>query len=154
MLKGNLTCDTIGKLLTHYVEDNLDKKSKNMVSLHLRNCPPCMEKYTVVKKLFNEAEKKRKIIKAREQMQEEISAYLDGEMTDEEITNFEQKLSAKPEYEEALINIMKVKKTLNNSFYKTKYNLQLDIAPKVIEKLKNSRGIIGKIKDLFRFFHQ
>ncbi len=66
MLKGNLTCTAVGKLLTHYVEDNLDKKCKEMVSIHLRNCPLCMEKYSVVKKLFNEAEKKRKLIKEKE----------------------------------------------------------------------------------------
>ena len=108
MLKGNLTCTIIGKLLTHYVEDNLDNKCKEMVTIHLRNCPPCMEKYTIVKKLFNEAEKKRKIIKERERMQEEISAYLDGEMSEAEISKFEQKLSKSPEYEEAMINTMKI----------------------------------------------
>ena len=126
MLKGNLTCNIISKLLTHYVEDNLDNKCKDMVSIHLRNCPLCMEKYTVVKKLFMEAEKKRKIIKERERMQEEISSYLDGEMDEKEINDFEQKLSKKPEYEEALIQTMNLKKTLNNSFYKTKYNLKTE----------------------------
>ena len=73
MLKGNLTCTIVGKLLTHYVEDNLDKKYKEMVSIHLRNCPMCMEKYSVVKRLFNEAEKKRRLIKEREVMYEKSS---------------------------------------------------------------------------------
>ncbi len=109
MLKGNLTCTIIGKLLTHYVEDNLDDKCKNMVSIHLRNCPPCMEKYTVVKRLFSEAEKKRKIIKEKERMQEEISSYLDGEMNEKEIADFEQKLTRKPEYDNNLVQTMKMK---------------------------------------------
>ena len=118
MLKGNLTCETINKLLTHYVEDNLDAKSKNMVSMHLRNCPPCMEKYTVVQKLFREAEKKRKLIKTREAMQEDISAYLDGEMQEREIITFEEKLSTKPEFEENLLNTMKLKRTLKANLKK------------------------------------
>ena len=154
MLKGNLTCTIIGKLLTHYVEDNLDNKCKEMVTIHLRNCPPCMEKYTIVKKLFNEAEKKRKIIKERERMQEEISAYLDGEMSEAEISKFEQKLSKSPEYEEAMINTMKMKKILNNSFYKTKYNLKTNAAEKAMEKLKKSRGILNGIKNIIRYFFQ
>lgn len=154
MLKGNLTCTIIGKLLTHYVEDNLDDKCKNMVSIHLRNCPLCMEKYTVVKKLFMEAEKKRKLIKEKEKMYEEISTYLDGEMTEKEIADFEQKLSKKPEYEETLIQTMNLKKTLNNSFYKTKHNLKTDAAAKTIEKLKNSRNIFFIIINLIVYLFQ
>ena len=123
MLKGNLTCAVIGKLLTHYVEDNLDDKCKNMVSIHLRNCPPCMEKYAVVKKLFMEAEKKRKLIK-------------------------------KPDYDDNLVKTMKMKKILNNSFYKTKYNLKTDITAKVMENLKKSRGILNAVKNIFRYFFQ
>lgn len=57
MLKGNLTCTIVGKLLTHYVEDNLDKKYKEMVSIHLRNCPMCMEKYSVVKGFLTKQKK-------------------------------------------------------------------------------------------------
>lgn len=154
MLKGNLTCTIIGKLLTHYVEDNLDNKCKNMVSIHLRNCPPCMEKYAVVKKLFMEAEKKRKLIKDREEMQEEISSYLDGEMNEKEINNFEQKLIKKPEYDDNLVKAMKMKKILNNSFYKTKYNLKTNIASKAVEKLKKTRGILNLIKNIIRYFFQ
>lgn len=154
MLKGNLTCAVIGKLLTHYVEDNLDDKCKNMVSIHLRNCPPCMEKYAVVKKLFMEAEKKRKLIKERERMQEEISSYLDGEMNDKEINDFEQKLIKKPDYDDNLVKTMKMKKILNNSFYKTKYNLKTDITAKVMENLKKSRGILNAVKNIFRYFFQ
>jgi len=154
MLKGNLTCTIINKLLTHYVEDNLDDKCKNMVSIHLRNCPLCMEKYTVVKKLFVEAERKRKIIKEKERMQEEISSYLDGEMTDIEIAEFETKLSEKPEYEDNMILTMKLKKALNNSFYKTKYNLKINLTENVMRRVKNSRGIFGGIINLITYFFQ
>ena len=153
MLKGNLTCETINKLLTHYVEDNLDAKSKNMVSMHLRNCPPCMEKYTVVQKLFREAEKKRKLIKTREAMQEDISAYLDGEMQEREIITFEEKLSTKPEFEENLLNTMKLKRTLNNSFYKMKYNLDTNLSKKAMEKYKNS-GFKNFLKKIINYFFQ
>ncbi len=150
MLKGNLTCDAISKLLTHYVEDNLDAKSKNMVSIHLRNCPPCMEKYTVVQKLFREAEKKRKLIKTREAMQEDISAYLDGEMQEREIVKFEEKLSTKPEFEENLLAMMKLKRTLNNSFYKMKYNLDISLSKKAMEKFKTS-GFKNWIKNIIDY---
>lgn len=151
MLKGNLTCENINKLLTHYVEDNLDKKCKEMVSVHLRNCPICMEKYSVVKKLFMEAEKKRKLIKERENMHEEISAYLDGEMEENELLKFEEKLSKNKDYEETLLNITKVRKILNNSFYKMQYNLQIDLSKKVMEKFKNS-GLKNWIAKFFGGF--
>jgi len=150
MLKGNLTCTIVGKLLTHFVEDNLDSKYKNMVSMHLRNCPLCMEKYTVVKKLFLEAEKKRKLIKERELMLEEISEYLDGEMDNKKICDFEQKLISKPEYEDSMLLCAKLKRTLNSSFYKTKYNLKTDIAHKTLERLQKSKGIAGFIKEFFK----
>ena len=65
-----------------------------------------------------------------------------------------QKLSKKPEYEEALIQTMNLKKTLNNSFYKTKYNLKTEITAKVMQKLKNSRGIIFGVINLICYFFQ
>ncbi len=154
MLKGNLTCNIVNKLLTFFVEDNMDKKCKDMISTHLRNCPLCMEKYTVVKKLYNEAERKRKLIKKQETMQEEISEYLDGEMSEKDIVHFEQKLSKEPQYEQTLIETMKLKRILNNSFYKVKYNLNMDITSGAIEKLKNKSKVITKIKNIFMHFFQ
>lgn len=153
MLKGNLTCTIVGKILTHYVEDNLDKKCREMVSIHLRNCPMCMEKYSVVKKLFNEAEKKRRLIREKETMYEEISLYIDGEMDKEKINDFESILSKRKDYEEALLNISKLKRTLNNSFYKTKYNIDINLSHRVMEKLKTG-GIKNAIKRFFNCFLQ
>ncbi len=154
MLKGNLTCAIVNQLLTFFVEDNMDKRYRDMVSTHLRNCPMCMERYTVVKKLYNEAERKRKLIKKQEMMQEEISEYLDGEMSEKDIVHFEQKLSTTPQYEEALIATMKLKRLLNNSFYKVKYNLSTDLTDGTIEKLKNSAGFFMKFKNLFSHLFQ
>lgn len=151
MLKGNLTCTIVGKLLTHYVEDNLDRKCKEMVSVHLRNCPLCMEKYSVVKRLFNEAEKKRKLIRERETMYEEISLYLDGEMEKSKIVDFEAKLSKRKDYEEGLLNISKLKRTLNNSFYKTKYNLEINASRYVMQRLQTS-GFKNRIKNAVKKF--
>ncbi len=153
MLKGNLTCTAVGKLLTHYVEDNLDKKCKEMVSIHLRNCPLCMEKYSVVKKLFNEAEKKRKLIKEKEIMYEEISLYIDGEMDKNRINDFESILSKRKDYEETLLNISKLKRTLNNSFYKTKYNIDINMTEKIMNRLKTG-GIKNALKRFFNCFLQ
>lgn len=150
MLKGNLTCAIVGKLLTHYVEDTLDNKCKNMVSIHLRNCPPCMEKYSVVKKLFQEAEKKRKIIKAREALYEKISEYLDGEMNENDIRLFEKELNKSSECEETLMKVLDLKKAMNNSFYKTKYNLKLNLAEEVMEKYKSNLGFKNKIINLMK----
>lgn len=154
MLKGNITCKIVGKLLTHYVEDTLEERCKNMISTHLRNCPPCMEKYSVVKKLFAEAEKKRKKIKAREAMYEKVSTYLDGEMADDEIRKFEQELNASPECEETMLKVLKLKKVLNNSFYKTKYNLHINSAHNAIKKYKETGTIKGKILNILKWFFQ
>lgn len=145
MLKGNLTCTIVNKLLTYFVEDTLDNKCKEMISIHLRNCPKCMEHYSVVKRLFNEAEKRRKLIRERERMYEEISAYLDGEMNPAKIQEFEKKLSTDPYWEESLIETLKLKRMLNNSFYKTKYNIKSELYKKVTEKLKKNSGILKKV---------
>ncbi len=157
MLKGNLTCTIVGKLLTHYVEDNLDKKCKDMMSIHLRNCPICMEKYTVVKKLFNEAEKKRKLIKEKEVMYEEISLYIDGEMDKNRLDDFESILAKRKDYEISLVNISKLKRMLNNSFYKTKYNIKTNAAENVMERLKTDsfiNTIARAVKTIFTYFLQ
>ena len=85
---------------------------------------------------------------------EEISEYLDGEMSEKDIVHFEQKLSTTPQYEEALIATMKLKRLLNNSFYKVKYNLSTDLTDGTIEKLKNSAGFFMKFKNLFSHLFQ
>ena len=73
-------------------------------------------------------------------------------MNEKEIADFEQKLTRKPEYDNNLVQTMKMKRILNNSFYKTKYNLKTDVSTKVMERLKKSRSILNGIINLFAYF--
>lgn len=154
MLKGNLTCAAVGKIITHYIEETLSDKNMKMVSIHLRNCPICMEKYTLIKKLYDEVEHRRAKIREKKLVLEEISAYLDGEMTKSQMLNFEAKLLLKPEYEDMMIEVVNLRKVLSNSFYKVKHNIKLDsnLAPSVIKRAKESATLTGKIKNLISIF--
>lgn len=58
MLKGNLTCEDISRLIIPYIDDKLSANKRNRVALHLRNCPFCMEKYRIIKSLFDSIKNK------------------------------------------------------------------------------------------------
>lgn len=148
MLKGNLTCENISRLILPYIDDKLTLEQRNKVALHLRNCPFCMEKYRIIKSLFDKI-KQRNIQRAKKfQQYKLLSAYCDNEVNENTRHNIEASLALSCELTQRAIKIDMLKKILNNTFESRFQNLELNLEKKVMERLKND-NIFYKIMNIF-----
>ena len=148
MLKGNLTCEDISRLILPYIDDKLSQDKRNRVALHLRNCPFCMEKYRVIKSLF-EAIKQKNIQRAKKfQQYKLLSAYCDNEVSQNTKDNIEASLALSCDLVRRVLKINTLKKILNDTFEKKFENIEFNLEKKVIERLK-SQSIASRIKKFF-----
>lgn len=148
MLKGNLTCEDISRLILPYIDDKLNEDKRNRVALHLRNCPFCMEKYRIIKSLFDTI-KQKNIQRAKKfQQYKLLSAYCDNEVSQNAKDNIEASLALSCDLVRRVLKINTLKKILNDTFEKKFENIELNLEKKVIERLK-SQSIASRIKKFF-----
>lgn len=148
MLKGNLTCEDISRLILPYIDDKLSQDKRNRVALHLRNCPFCMEKYRIIKSLFDTI-KQKNIQRAKKfQQYKLLSAYCDNEVSQNTKDNIEASLALSCDLVHRVLKINTLKKILNDTFEKKFENIELNLEKKVIERLK-SQSIASRIKKFF-----
>ena len=148
MLKGNLTCEDISRLILPYIDDKLNEDKRNRVALHLRNCPFCMEKYRIIKSLFDTI-KQKNIQRAKKfQQYKLLSAYCDNEVSQNTKDNIEASLALSCDLVHRVLKINTLKKMLNDTFEKKFENIELNLEKKVIERLK-SQSIASRIKKFF-----
>lgn len=148
MLKGNLTCEDISRLILPYIDDKLNEDKRNRVALHLRNCPFCMEKYRIIKSLFDTI-KQKNIQRAKKfQQYKLLSAYCDNEVSQNTKDNIEASLALSCDLVRRVLKINTLKKILNDTFEKKFENIELNLEKKVIERLK-SQSIVSRIKKFF-----
>lgn len=148
MLKGNLTCEDISRLILPYIDDKLNEDKRNRVALHLRNCPFCMEKYRIIKSLFDTI-KQKNIQRAKKfQQYKLLNAYCDNEVSQNTKDNIEASLALSCDLVHRVLKINTLKKILNDTFEKKFENIELNLEKKVIERLK-SQSIASRIKKFF-----
>lgn len=144
MLKGNLTCEDISRLILPYIDDKLSQDKRNRVALHLRNCPFCMEKYRVIKSLF-EAIKQKNIQRAKKfQQYRLLSAYCDNEVSQNTKDSIEASLALSCDLVHRVIKINTLKKIMAGVFEQKFSKLELNLEKKIMERLK-SESVVNKI---------
>ncbi len=151
MLKGNLTCENISRLILPYIDDKLSDDKRNRVALHLRNCPFCMEKYAIIKSLFDKI-KQRNIQRAKKfQQYRLLSAYCDNEVSQNTKENIEASLALSCELAQRTIKINSLKKLMHTTFESQFANLDLNLEKKVMQRYKE-QNILFKIKKIINYF--
>ncbi len=148
MLKGNLTCEDISRLIIPYIDDKLSANKRNRVALHLRNCPFCMEKYRIIKSLFDSIKNKHLERAKKFRQYRLLSAYCDNEVSQYTKDKIESSLALSCDLVQRTLKINSLRKALNQTFEAKFANLELGLEKKVIERLKND-NIIYKIKNFF-----
>lgn len=151
MLKGNLTCENISRLILPYIDDKLTENQRNRVAIHLRNCPFCMEKYRIIKSLFDKI-KQKNIQRAKKfQQYKLLSAYCDNEVSENTKDNIEASLALSCELTQKAIKINNLKKLMNYVFESQFANIELNMEKDIINRLKND-NIFTKIKTKIKKF--
>ncbi len=149
MLKGNLGCEEVSKLLLNYIEEKItDNKKRDRIALHLRNCPFCMEKYTIVNNLVNSI-KEKNIQRAKDFRRFRlISAYCDNELTRQSRTRLENAVMMNKKTTQRIQDVNKLSRILNENFEFEFENLELNLEKGIMEKLKK-QSIIDRVKNFF-----
>ncbi len=167
-MKNNLACNQVIALLSFYIDKKTNYQVTNFIQAHLCKCKSCRYKYEVLAKIFNDMNLAKaqidKIDRANvvltseydAQFKEKMSAYLDSELSDNEIVKFKKFAIVNPPVRGELEGMYKVKNALNNSFEKTKKDFKDDFTKDIIVKLDlkdaiNIQEPVLKIASIFIF---
>lgn len=168
-MKENLACTQVIALLSFYIDGKTNYQVTNFIQSHLCKCKSCRDKYEMLAKVFNDFQnaKSEKIdnlqpvqttyIKSlNENFKEKMSAYLDSELSDDEILKFKKLAIANPPIRVELEDMYKIKNALNDSFEKTKKDFKDDFSKDIIIKLDIKEAMqvqepILKIASIFIF---
>ncbi len=168
MKNEDLACSQVIALLSYYIDGKTNYQVTNFIQSHLCKCKSCREKYEIMSKVFedlNAAKEKidkiepQKIIPISsysESFKEKMSAYLDSELSDDEILKFKKYAIANPPVRGELEGMYKIKNALNNSFEKTKNDFKEDFTKDIIVRLDIQEAVnvqepILKIASIFIF---
>lgn len=149
MLKGNLTCTEISRLIFMYIDDKLSDKLRDAIALHLRNCPFCMEKYRIIKTLFSSIRQKREKIQKKFKKFRIISAFCDGEIPKACIEKIEHAIKHSNEIKNMVCKINSTTQLINYASDKRFMNTKLNLEKTVMTRLLNDNPI-AKIKNFIK----
>ena len=166
--KNSLACSQVIALLSFYIDGKTSYQITNFIQAHLCKCKSCREKYEMMAKVFNafhsakeqlndlEPPKSIPISSYSENFKEKMSAYLDSELSDDEILRFKKYAISNPPVRTELEGMYKVKNAINNSFEKTKNDFKEDFSKDIILQLDMKEAIqmqepILKVASIFIF---
>ncbi len=144
-----LNCNQVMTLMTFFIEGKLSSKLMASVEYHLSICADCRQKYMKLKKILdNFSEIKNKIDNDCAEIDEKfydnpqykvfkenLSAYIDNELSDEENIRIKKIAIANPLARKDLENIYAFKQLLQSSFSRTKNSMKNDFVKKTLNKL-------------------
>lgn len=147
----NLNCSQVIALLTFFTDQKLNPKLMESIEQHLQECPSCREKYLNLQKILtNYQEIKNKILieddypaqsfrdKQYKVFKENLSAYIDNELTDSENLRIKKIAIANSEARQELEDIISFRELLRDSFNKTKNNFKTDLSELILTDLCKS----------------
>ena len=142
-MKHQLSCEQVAALLTFYAENKLSKKLAQYVKEHLETCSECMEKFQCLKQILNQYVKIKneepKTIyntKQYEVFKNNLSAYIDNELSDMDSIKIKKFAIANPIARQDLENIYTFKKLLHSSFERTKNELKTDYSKSISHQIQ------------------
>ena len=147
MLKGNISCEEISRLIFSYVDDKLDMKLRNSIATHLRNCPPCMEKYRIIKTLFHTIKTKKIKCEKKFRKYRVLCSYCDNELSLKAKEKVENALNKSKELTKSVHKIQTLKEMITHSWNMRFDNFELNLEKKIIERLKNE-SVFSKLKNI------
>lgn len=151
----NLTCTQVSALLSFYIDDKLSNQLKQFVEAHLETCPTCRAKLEALRsmvKSLKEVHEKLAAIKAESKeisdpqydaFKENLSAYVDNELDDEENIKVKKYIISNAKARQDLENLYNLKKVLHNSFDRAKNEAKEDYSKYILKRIDIQEEIYG-----------
>lgn len=144
-------CKKVTSMLSLYIDDRLNDEHKSFVENHFKICPQCFQKYKEMKniiqnlklsyeKILKQVEGIETInlfnIREYEKFYNNISAYIDNELTYEESIEFRKYLLKSKAARVDLKNSYKLESNIQDSISKCLQNSDVHLSKKIIKTLK------------------
>lgn len=153
-----LTCKKVTSMLSLYIDDRLNDEHKAFVEDHFQKCPQCFQKYKDMKniienlkfsyeKILKEVEGIETVnlfnIREYEKFYNNISAYIDNELTYDESIEFRKYLLKSKAARVDLRNSYNLESQIQDSISKCINNCEVKLAKKVVKKIKKGRKTVN-----------
>jgi hypothetical protein len=128
-----MNCENIRNLLYYYIYDELNLSLQEYVSMHLEECDSCNEFYKEMRKFVN-----------NNKNLENISAYIDSELSDKENIALKKNIISNNKVRQELENMTNISNLIKNSLSKQEYLLKEDYSKNIFKMLNISDEINKK----------
>lgn len=147
----NLTCTQMDVLISFYIEGDLSASLKMQVEEHLKSCASCRAKFDIIKSMLSDLKKSVNVdsrknknsdfmIKNDSQQynlfKKELSAYIDNELSSDENIKIKKFTINNPQARKDLQDNYNIRKLMNDSFNKTKFESKQDFSKNILKKLE------------------
>lgn len=138
-------------MISLYIDGKLNDEHKQIVEKHFEECPKCFEKYKAMKevvenlklsyeRLLNEFEAMENAnlfnIREYERFSDNLSAYMDNELSYEESVKFRKYLLKSKSARNDLTTAYKVKNAMQDTILANYLDNQFDFSKKIVTQLK------------------
>ncbi|MDD3236708.1 MAG: zf-HC2 domain-containing protein [Candidatus Gastranaerophilales bacterium] len=147
----NNICKQVNSMISLYIDGKLNDEHKQIVEKHFEECPKCFEKYKAMKevvenlklsyeRLLNEFEAMENAnlfnIREYERFSDNLSAYMDNELSYEESVKFRKYLLKSKSARNDLTTAYKVKNAMQDTILANYLDNQFDFSKKIVTQLK------------------
>ena len=164
-----ITCAQMDILLSFYIDGELSDALKRRVEEHLKECPSCKAKFSIIRSLFSDFKKLKNTDKKTEEVystqphsskqyqffRNNLSAYIDNELPEEENVKIKKYSIINKKARKDLEDSYRISKLMRESFKKTNSEIKPDIMKNVFKNLncesKNELGFNPVISVAFAF---
>ena len=146
-----LTCSQMDVLLSFYINGDLSSSLKTQVEEHMSSCASCRAKFDIVKNMLEELKQDLKIDNKTSRLEKEnhsitsehyrafsenLSAYIDNELTNEESIKLKKFTINNTTARKDLENAYQLRKLMNDSLKKAKSESKQDFSKNVLKQLE------------------
>ena len=146
-----LTCSQMDVLLSFYINGDLSTSLKTQVEEHMSSCASCRAKFDIVKNMLEELKQDLKIDNKTSRLEKEnrpitsehyrafsenLSAYIDNELTNEENIKLKKFTINNSTARKDLENAYQLRKLMNDSLKKAKSESKQDFSKNVLKQLE------------------
>lgn len=158
-----ITCKQFEELIPFYINDELSNALKNAFVEHLHNCPHCHIKFNMLNSIvsdlkdaynqiiFESSNDKNDIYNDFNELNSNLSAYIDNELNDDINVQIRRSIISKPALRKKLENLYNIRKLMTNSFNDEKNKLRTDFSKDIIKKLHTKSDQTENFSQCFLF---
>ena len=140
-----ISCEKILYLLPSYTDGKISKELACQIEQHLSVCDDCFEKYIKLKNISQKIQQSLKNTDFRQKQEEffkeNISAYIDNELSKDDYFYFSGYVSSNSQAKKELDEMIKFEENLKKNIEKNKQTLEKDLSEDITEQIRRENPL-------------